>query len=116
VAAAGRSRRCELIAPQVDELGAMKPQDGLMLAALCEIAATYSGAVVELCAQGRLLTNPRTGCVQRNPWCRWWRLRAGIRCGLRGRSRSRRWPRRLLGKLPTGDNDEDDPIASAGKS
>ena len=106
----------ELIAPQVDELGAMKPQDGLMLAALCEIAATYSGAVVELCAQGRLLTNPRTGCVQRNPWCRWWRLRAGIRCGLRGRSRSRRWPRRLLGKLPTGDNDEDEPIASAGKS
>jgi phage terminase small subunit len=43
----------ELIAPQVDELGAIKPQDGLMLAALCEIAATYSGAVVELCAQGR---------------------------------------------------------------
>jgi hypothetical protein len=34
----------EVIAPQVDELGAIKPQDGLVLAALCEIAATYARA------------------------------------------------------------------------
>ena len=104
------------IAPQVDELGAIKPQDGLILAALCEVAATYAGAVVELYAQGRLLTNPKTGCVHKNP------LMAVVETARRDLLRFARefaltpLAETLLGKLPVPDDDEDDPFNWGGSS
>jgi P27 family predicted phage terminase small subunit len=55
------------IAPQIDELGAIKPQDGLILATLCEIAATYAAAVADVYKNGQVLANPKTGMPHKNP-------------------------------------------------
>jgi P27 family predicted phage terminase small subunit len=103
----------ELIAPQVDELGAIKPQDGLILAALCEIAATYAAAVVDVYAHGQVLTNPKTGMPHKNPalavaeTARRDLLRYAREFALTPLAES------LLGKLPR-DDDEDDPFAAGG--
>ena len=54
-------------APMLDDLASIKLADGLIFAALCETAASYSAAVQAVWAQGDVLINPKTGCAHKNP-------------------------------------------------
>ena len=94
---------------------AREPQDGLAFTVLCELAATYARAVVALYAQGELLTNPKTGCVHKNP------LIAVVETARRDLLRFLReftltpQAETLLGKVPVPD-DDDDPFGWEGTS
>jgi P27 family predicted phage terminase small subunit len=105
----------EVIAPQVDDLGVIKPQDGLGFTVLCECAATYAAAVVDLYAQGKVLINPKTGVPHKNP------LMGVVETARRDLLRLSRefaltpLAETLLGKLPVPD-DDDDPFGWEGTS
>jgi P27 family predicted phage terminase small subunit len=57
----------ETYAPMLDDVAAIKVADGLVFAALCETAASYSVAVQGVWQQGEVLFNPKTGCAHKNP-------------------------------------------------
>ena len=58
----------EAYAPMLDDVASIKLADGLIFAALCETAASYSAAAVQgVWKQGDVLINPKTGCAHRNP-------------------------------------------------
>jgi P27 family predicted phage terminase small subunit len=86
----------------------IKPQDGLGFTVLCECAATYAAAVVDLYAQGKVLINPKTGMPHKNP------LVAVVETARRDLLRLLRefaltpLAETLLGKLPVPDDDDDD--------
>ena len=49
------------------DIAVIKVADGLVFAALCETAASYSAAVQGVWQQGEVLVNPQTGCAHKNP-------------------------------------------------
>ena len=57
----------EAIAPELEALGLIKIQDGLMLTALCESWATYVAALARVRAEGLTIVNPKTLMEHRNP-------------------------------------------------
>ena len=54
-------------APMLADVAVIKVADGLVFAALCETAASYSAAVQGVWEQGEVLLNPKTGCAHKNP-------------------------------------------------
>jgi P27 family predicted phage terminase small subunit len=57
----------ETYAPMLADIAMIKVADGLVFAALCETAASYSAAVQGVWEQGEVLVNPKTGCAHKNP-------------------------------------------------
>ena len=57
----------EAIAPELEALGLIKIQDGLMLTALCESWATYVAALARVRAEGLTIVNPKTLMEHKNP-------------------------------------------------
>ena len=57
----------EATAPELDSLGSLKIQDGLVFTALCETRATYAAAIRAVREQGIVLLNPETGHAHKNP-------------------------------------------------
>ena len=57
----------EATAPELDSLGSLKIQDGLVFTALCETWATYAAAIRAVREQGIVLLNPETGHAHKNP-------------------------------------------------
>ena len=102
------------LAPQIDELGAIKPQDGLILATLCETAAAYSTAIADVAENGQVLTTEKTGMAHKNPalaiaeTARRDLLRLCREFALTPLAES------LLAKLPRDEDDENDPFAGGG--
>ena len=59
----------ETYAPMLADIAMIKVADGLVFAALCETAASYSAAVQGVWEQGEVLVNPKTAARTRT---RWW--------------------------------------------
>jgi P27 family predicted phage terminase small subunit len=57
----------EAIAPELEALGLLRIQDGLMFTALCESWATYVAALARVRAEGLTIVNPKTLMEQKNP-------------------------------------------------
>ena len=57
----------EAIAPELEALGLLKIQDGLMFTALCECWATYVAALARVRAKGLTIVNPKTLMEHKNP-------------------------------------------------
>jgi P27 family predicted phage terminase small subunit len=57
----------ETYGPMLADIAVIKVADGLVFAALCETAASYSAAVQGVWQKGEVLVNPKTGCAHRNP-------------------------------------------------
>ena len=57
----------EAIAPELEALGLLKIQNGLMFTAICESWATYVAALARVRAEGLTIVNPKTLMEHKNP-------------------------------------------------
>lgn len=57
----------EAIAPELEALGLLKIQNGLMFTAICESWATYVAALARVRAEGLTIVNPKTLMEHKDP-------------------------------------------------
>ena len=57
----------EAIAPELEALGLLKIQHGLMFTAICESWATYVAALARVRAEGLTIVNPKTLMEHKDP-------------------------------------------------
>ncbi|WP_042904540.1 phage terminase small subunit P27 family, partial [Mycobacterium tuberculosis] len=55
------------VAPTLERLDLLKPEDRALLSAYCETWSVYVAAVQRVRAEGLTITSPKSGVVHRNP-------------------------------------------------